>query len=249
MTYVFVFGLLFGLRHALDADHIAAVASLATRSRTVSETVRIGLAWGAGHALTLLTVSIFVLLSGAGISESITQVVELLVGVMLFGLGADVLRRARKQRLHVHLHCHDDDSRHLHVHSHGPDEDHDPAAHRHAHGPVPNSADAPKLAPNLKLRAGMVGLMHGLAGSAALVLLAVGSADNLLTGLFYVGMFGIGSMLGMAALSFAIAVPFRRRRGGDTLSFGRFGVFVGLASMALGGLIIFENIPLYILVY
>ncbi|MDH5747721.1 MAG: hypothetical protein OEY85_00265 [Rhodospirillales bacterium] len=241
MTYIFAFGLLFGLRHALDADHIAAVASLATRSRTVSETVRVGLAWGAGHALTLLAVSAFVLLSGAGISESVAEFLELLVGVMLLALGADVLRRARKQRLHVHLHSHDDDKRHVHVHAHGADETHNPAAHRHQHTPA--------YAPNLGLRAGMVGLMHGLAGSAALVLLAVGTAESLMAGLVYVVVFGIGSMMGMAALSFVIAVPFRSRLGEGSLNFGRLGIFVGLGTMVLGGFVIFEHFPPYLTIF
>jgi ABC-type nickel/cobalt efflux system permease component RcnA len=241
MTYVFVFGMLFGLRHALDADHIVAVATLATRSRTVGESMRIGLAWGAGHAFTLLAVCAFVLFTGAGISEGISQILEALVGVMLVGLGADVLRRARKQRLHVHLHAHENDHRHFHVHSHAANEDHNPAAHRHTHGPAHGPDPVSGHEANMGLRAGMVGLMHGLAGSAALVILAVGSADSLLSGFLYVGMFGIGSMLGMAILSLVIAVPFRFRRNGVAVGFGRFGIIAGLASMALGGFIIYEN--------
>src|SRR5262245_32667450 len=109
---VFVLGFLMGVRHAFEADHLAAVASLATRSRTLRGGVWQGALWGLGHTLTLLLVGGACLLLGRGVPERWAAGLELLVGVMLLVLGADVLRRSRRQRVHVHVHQHGDGTRH-----------------------------------------------------------------------------------------------------------------------------------------
>ncbi len=190
-------GLLLGLRHALEADHLAAVASLATRSRSVRSTVLQGVSWGLGHTLTLLVVGGLCLLLRASIPDRLAGALEGAVGVMLLLLGADVLRRLRRERVHVHTHRHGDGTLHFHVHRHAPEEAHDPdhhkQAHEHAHG--------------LSRRALLVGLVHGLAGSAALLLVTVTTISSIGLGIAYIAVFGLGSILGMAALSAVIALP------------------------------------------
>ncbi len=231
MLYIFVIGFLLGLRHALDADHIAAVATLATRSRSTSETVRTGIAWGLGHTVTLFVVCAAVLVMDVGFPEQVASLAEFFVGLMLIGLGADVVRRTVAKKLHLHGHSHDEAGYHLHLHGHRKNSPHDEAAHSHRH-PT-----------GLPTRALMVGLMHGLAGSAALLLLAVTEQGDMTAALIYVALFGIGSMLGMAVLSFTIALPLRASARFARLGVNGFNTAIGLATVALGIVILFETAP------
>jgi len=231
MVYTFVLGLLLGLRHALDADHLAAVASLATRSRSTAETVRTGIAWGVGHTLTLFVVCAAVLLMDIGFAENVARIAEFAVGLMLVGLGLDVIRRAVRKRMHLHGHVHDAAGYHLHLHGHRGDGAHAASAHRHRH---------PKGLPG---RALVVGLMHGLAGSAALLVLAVAELGDAALGLAYVVLFGIGSMLGMAALSFTIALPLRASARYAAWGFNGLNIAIGGGTAALGAFVLVETAP------
>lgn len=222
MRSIFVLGLLMGLRHAFEADHLAAVATLATRSRSLRAGVLQGAAWGLGHSLTLLLVGGTCLLLGRAVPEHWAAGLELAVGLMLLWLGADLLLRARRARLHLHTHSHGAGDAHFHAHSHAPEAGHDPAQHRHEHRA------------GLPGRALAVGLMHGLAGSAALLLLTLQHAPSVLAGLAYIGLFGLGSTLGMALLSVAIAVPLQlsaRRLAGVQAG---LELLVGLLTLGIG---------------
>ena len=117
MTGILLLGFLIGMGHALEADHVAAVASLTTRSRSARQTILQGTFWGAGHTLTLLLFGLVVLLLDTVIPERFAQGLELAVGVMLVLLGADVLWHLIRDRVHFHLHRHGE-VRHLHAHSH-----------------------------------------------------------------------------------------------------------------------------------
>ena len=191
MATLLIFGFLLGARHALEADHVAAVASLASRVRSPAEAVWHGMAWGIGHSVTLFVVGSLVLPLDFGVPSRVAALLELLAGAALLALGIDVLRRLVRDRVHVHRHDHDDGESHIHAHSHaevGP---------RHSH------------LRRLPIRTLMVGLVHGVAGSAALVVLTASTVDSFATAIVYVTLFGLGSMVGMAALSAAIAVPLR----------------------------------------
>jgi hypothetical protein len=187
-------GFLLGMQHALEADHIAAVSSIAARRTHVGDIVKHGLTWGLGHTLTLFAFAGAAFLLGHAISEHFARPIETAVGVMLVGLGAHVLWRLWRDRVHFHKHGHGDGTVHIHAHSHaGENIPHVRAVHAHAHG--------------FRWRTLLVGLMHGMAGSAALLVLAVSQASSPAAGLGYVALFGIGSMIGMGALSAVIAVP------------------------------------------
>jgi len=231
MVYTFLIGLLLGLRHALDADHLAAVASLATGSRSPRETVRTGIAWGIGHTLTLFVVCAAVLLMDVGFPQHVAHIAELAVGLILVGLGFDVVRRALAKRVHLHGHTHDEDGYHLHLHSHGGEGAHEHSSHSHRH---------PTGLPG---RALLVGLMHGLAGSAALLLLAVTEHGEVLTGLVYVALFGVGSMIGMAALSLTIALPLRASARYAAWGVNGFNLAIGAGTAILGGFVVVQTAP------
>ncbi len=187
-------GFLLGMQHALEADHIAAVSSIAARRTDVGDIIRHGLTWGLGHTLTLFALAGAAMLLGHAIPEGLARPLETAVGVMLVGLGAHVMWRLWRDRVHFHAHSHGDGMVHFHAHSHaGETRPHAKDPHLHAHG--------------FRWRTLLVGLMHGMAGSAALLMLAVSQAKSVAAGLSYVALFGIGSMIGMAALSAVIAVP------------------------------------------
>jgi hypothetical protein len=187
-------GFLLGMQHALEADHIAAVSSIAARRTDIGDIVKHGLTWGLGHTLTLFAFASAAILLGQAIPEHFARPLETAVGIMLVGLGVHVLWRLWCDRVHFHAHGHGDGTVHIHAHSHaGETVAHARAAHAHAHG--------------FRWRTLLVGLMHGMAGSAALLMLAVSQASSPVVGLGYVALFGIGSMVGMGALSAVIAVP------------------------------------------
>ena len=204
----------------MEADHVAAVAALATRSRSLRDGLRLGAAWGLGHTITLVVVGGAVLWSGSVVPERVAGWLELLVGIMLVGLGADVVRRMVRDRIHFHTHRHER-TVHFHAHSHrGDPPPHGHSAHGHDHG--------------LAGRALLVGLVHGLAGSAALVLLTLAAAPTPWIGVGYMILFGIGSMAGMALLSVAIAIPLRYAATALTWAYNGLTLAAGLTTTGLG---------------
>lgn len=228
LSVLFV-GFLLGMRHATDADHLAAVATLVTRRTGYVHTLRQGVSWGIGHTLTLMVFGGLVLALGRSIPPRLEQALELCVGVMLVVLGADVLWRLVQRRVHFHVHSHLPGQAHVHAHSHAAVD----AARRAA---APRHAELPHdHAHGLPWRALAVGTMHGLAGSAALVLLSLDSVPSWQLGLAYIAVFGAGSIAGMAVLSLAIAVPLRLSAGrlgwlhnGMTAALGTFSLALGV---------------------
>ena len=216
-------GFLLGMQHALEADHIAAVSSIAARRSEVGDIVEHGLTWGLGHTLTLLVFAGAAVLLGHAIPEGLARPLETAVGVMLVGLGAHLLWRLWRERLHFHRHSHDGVV-HFHAHSHaGETVPHARAAHVHilrSHG--------------FRWRTLLVGLMHGMAGSAALLVLTVTQASSATAGLGYIALFGIGSMIGMGLLSTVIAVPIAVSARWLTWTNRSLQGVVGLVTIAIG---------------
>lgn len=217
------FGFLLGVRHALEADHLAAVASLATRSRSLTATARIAAVWGMGHAAVLVVLGSILVGVEATLPDKLARAFEFAAGAMLVLLGIDVLRRLRRKRFHLHVHQHGDELRHIHLHSHEGEAALDPDHHHH-------HQHAPALVP----RAFLVGSVHGLAGSAAVVLIALPMTDSIARAIAYMAVFALGSILGMVLFSMAIALPlhFSARRLAWTTR-GLEGV-LGITNIALG---------------
>jgi hypothetical protein len=214
-------GFLLGMQHALEAVHVAAVSSIAARRTDIGDIVKHGLTWGLGHTLTLFVFAGIAIVLGQAIPGHFARPLETAVGVMLVGLGAHVLWRLWCDRVHFHAHGHGDGIVHLHAHSHaGETAPHARARHAHGHG--------------FRWRTLLVGLMHGMAGSAALLVLAVSKASSALAGLGYVALFGVGSMVGMGALSAAIAVPLAVSARWLTWANSGLQGGVGLITIAIG---------------
>lgn len=221
-------GFLIGMQHALEADHIAAVSSIAARRRNVGNIVKHGLTWGLGHTLTLFVFAGIAILLGRAIPEHISTPMEAAVGVMLVGLGAHVLWRLWRDRVHFHAHTHGDTT-HLHAHSHTESNiAHQRDTHEHEHG--------------FRWRTLLIGLMHGMAGSAALIVLAASQVSSPVTGLLYVVLFGVGSMLGMGALSAVIAVPIAATAQWLTWANQSLQALVGIVTIGIGATTIHSSL-------
>ena len=191
---VLLFGLLFGLQHALEADHLAAVATLVARESDARRVIRQGVFWGLGHALTLLLFGGAVMVIGVVLPAPWVHALDGAVGVTLVLLGADLLRRLWRDRVHFHS----------------------------------------KVYSPLPLRALLVGMVHGLAGSAALVLLTLQQVGSPWIGLLYVLLFGLGSVCGMASLLWVVSVPMRLGAPYITRCRRWFNGGVALVSVAFG---------------
>jgi sulfite exporter TauE/SafE len=223
---VLSFGFLIGLKHATEADHLAAVSTIVAERRSVWSSALIGGFWGLGHTISLLAAGVFVLLLDFQISETVEGRLELGVGIMLTLLGLNVLRKlVRGATLHFHSHEH---GGHVHAHPHLHELSHqdDPATHH-----------------NLKLnaRAVLIGMVHGLAGSGALMLLVIPAIESKTLAMVYVAIFGSGSIGGMMLMSFLVGLPFH-------LTAAKFNNFnrilqgtAGCVSVILGLWIVYEK--------
>lgn len=226
MASVLFLGLLIGMQHALEADHVAAVASIATAQKSRGRIVAHGAVWGIGHTVTLMAVAGGAVLLGGTIEADVAGWLETGVGIMLVGLGAHVLYRMWRDRVHYHLHRHGGATVHVHAHSHADREIHDARAHDHAH---------PE---GLPWRTLLVGMMHGMAGSAALLVLTASSVAEPGTAFLYIAVFGIGSVAGMALLSAVIAVPLTFAARTLTWSHRVLQGGIGVGTIALGVIVI-----------
>jgi ABC-type nickel/cobalt efflux system permease component RcnA len=209
-------GLVFGLKHATEADHIVAVSSIVSEQRSLLRSALVGALWGIGHTASLIVVGIIVLALRVTVPESVASWLEFGVALMIIALGASALLRALRRRADVHLHQHKHDGvSHVHVHFHEQGTEHTGTVAAHSHA-VSRIGFKPLL----------VGAMHGLAGSATLTLLVLTQINSTALGLLYLTVFGIGSIFGMLLMSGLIGLPF-------ALSARRFnGVHYSLQTIA-----------------
>lgn len=201
--------LVMGALHSFGPDHLAAVSVFVSRRPSWRRAAGLGARWGMGHSASILIVGGLVVLSGLRLPERFAPLAERLVGVVLIVLGVGALWRAWK--LHAHAHTHDGDT-HWHVHSHAASE-----AHDHGHGALFG-----------------IGMLHGLAGTGALVALLPSFAQTRAGGLLFLVLFGVGTICSMALfgataghmLSLTTGRNVRLERGAIALA--------GVASMAVG---------------
>ena len=179
-------GFILGIKHALDADHVVAVSTIVSRDPRPMRSALAGMFWGIGHTLTLFAAGIVVLFFKVSIPDRVALSFEFLVGAVLVALGAQNLWDYWRTRFHAH--SHESGEIHSHLHTHHKGHDHHQA--------------------NRQRKSLVVGMMHGLAGSGALVLLVLSTINSPLEGVAYILIFGLGSILGMMMICAALGLPF-----------------------------------------
>ena len=215
-------GFVLGLRHAVEADHLAAVSTFVSQERGLLRSCLRGTFWGVGHTAALLAAGIAVTAFKLTISPDIERRVDTLVALVLILLGGHVLLRTLAGvSFHRHAHTHDG-TPHSHLHVHVGDTD------EHGHVHLWRAAPQPLL----------MGMLHGLAGSGALVLLVLASMPSPGAALVYILVFGVGSTAGMLVLSGLIGLPFALTAGGSRSLLASLQLLVGAASVLVGALML-----------
>jgi ABC-type nickel/cobalt efflux system permease component RcnA len=216
-------GLLFGLKHATEVDHVVAVSTIASQQRNVLRSALVGALWGAGHTASLLIVGVVVLSLRIAIPESVSNWLEFGVALMIIGLGTAALWRTLRKRsdLHVHEHSHDGMS-HVHIHFHETETRHK-AERKHSH-----AVSVVGVKPVL------IGMMHGLAGSGALTLLVLTQIGSAWVGFLYLAIFGLGSIVGMLLMSGLIGLPFALTSRSLSTLHHRMQMAAAVVSIAFG---------------
>jgi ABC-type nickel/cobalt efflux system permease component RcnA len=209
LMLVIAVAILLGLRHATDPDHLAAVTTLlASTERRARDAAKLGLAWGAGHALTLFALGVPIVLYRAYLPEAVQRAAETAIGFLIAGLAVWLLVRWRCGAFHAHPHDHGDRS-HAHLHSHST------SPHEHARGRTPLGAFA-------------IGLLHGIGGSAGVGILLVSTIDRTALAIGALGILAAFTAVSMTLLTTGFGLTLGRR------SLGRLAPALGVASLAFG---------------
>lgn len=247
---VLALGFFLGMRHATDPDHVIAVGTIVSRYRSARSAALIGAAWGVGHSITILLVGTGIIAFGWVITPRVGLSMELAVGIMLIVLGlanlTDIVRLFRERRArarggsapgHVHSHPHQHGD-YVHTHPH----QHDPEAHPHDPERTP-VVWLDRHFGGIRLyqltRPLAVGVVHGLAGSAAVALLVLAAIQNPRWAMLYLGVFGGGTIVGMMLITLAIAAPFVFTAHQPRFA-GRLRLASGLISVGFGCLLTYQ---------
>jgi hypothetical protein len=247
---ILLLGFFLGMRHATDADHVIAITTIVSRQRNVGGAALTGIFWGIGHTLTLLVVGGAIILFGFVIPERLGLSFEFCVALMLILLGVFNLHAIKRgiqeaaalvtpraeHAPHVHPHQHGD---YVHEHSHG----HAPGKHGHAEDAVPPARldrFFGRLGFYRTLRPVVIGVVHGLAGSAAVALLVLPIIHDPVWALGYLLIFGVGTIAGMMLITSAIAVPMTYSANRFQLLNRYLGATAGVLSVAFGVFLVYQ---------
>lgn len=240
LAAVLALGFVLGIRHATDPDHVVAVGTIVTRHRSLRGAALIGAAWGIGHTLTVFVVGAAIILLGWSIPHRLGLSFEFAVGIMLVLLGLVNLRGirgslvARARGAHVHAHAHGEYV-HTHAHTHAPEQ------HPHDATETPLARLDRRfggLAPYALVRPLVVGMVHGLAGSAAVVLIVMAAIGTPSWALLYLLLFGAGTIAGMILVTSVAAWPLVAYPSAHVAQ--RIRVAAGLVSIAFGAFIVYH---------
>ena len=236
---ILAFGFLLGIRHATDPDHVVAIATITTRQQSICRAALVGICWGAGHTVTIVAVGIAIIVFGLAIPVRVGLSMELAVSLMLILLGFINVRSFINSVLQrtgfagdpipmvvAHAHCSDG-----HFHSHSL-----PASDGHTTLPWIDHAIGGKGI-YVYLRPLVVGVVHGMAGSAAIALLVLATIRNPGWAVAYLLLFGIGTVAGMVLITVSMASTFRMFGIASGTWSQRMALISGLLSVAFGGLV------------
>jgi sulfite exporter TauE/SafE len=189
-TALMSLGFLLGIKHAIDADHVVAVSTIVSENKNLLKSSILGVLWGLGHTASLLIVGLIILAFKLTIPVNLALSMEFLVGVILVLLGISITKEFILNKVHRHGHSHNEKA-HAHLHSHKSS-----SGHGHFHGLKHEHKSI------------VIGMVHGLAGSAALALLVLTTVDSVSSGLIYIMVFGLGTIVGMTIVSTVLGLPF-----------------------------------------
>jgi len=242
---ILALGFFLGMRHATDSDHVIAVSTIVSRERDVRHAAIVGMFWGVGHSITLFVVGGAIIVFGLVIPQRLGLGLEFCVALMLIILGAFNLRvalrsfRARSMFTgadhHEHPHRHGD---YIHSHPHG----HAPETHGHREESVPPARLDRRFGGSKAYRAlrpTIIGIVHGLAGSAAIALLVLPIIRDPLWAVMYLSVFGAGPIAGMMLITTAIAVPFSYATRFEFLH-RHLGAVAGVVSFSFGLFLVYQ---------
>ncbi len=243
-------GFFLGMRHATDPDHVVAVTTIVSRQRSVLHAALIGVLWGLGHTITILAVGSAIILFGLVIPPRVGLSMEFSVGLMLVLLGVLNLSGILRWITETFTPAHSQDHEHSHAHLHGEGSYFHSHPHSHtASQRTPLDDPAPtswmdrafgRLGIYQTVRPLVVGIVHGLAGSAAVALLVLTTIRVPSWAILYLLVFGIGTVAGMMLITAAIAVPFQFS-GTRFVRLNRgLGLASGFASLAFGLFIVYQ---------
>lgn len=193
-TITLALGFALGLRHATDADHIVAVSTLVSDGGGARRGAKIGAFWGAGHLLTVFLVGSVLVMLRLKIPPRVEWALELMVALVLIGLGVSTIFKCLTGRYHFHQHQHGERA-HAHLHFHTASQ---PNHEHNSHSPQLSHHRAPLL----------LGMAHGLAGTAGLALLVLTSIPTRTLGILYLVVFGLGALAGMATFGLVLGGAF-----------------------------------------
>ncbi len=220
-------GFLLGLKHATDADHVVAVSTIVSESRNIWRGLWIGGSWGIGHTIPLIAIGSLILIFKETVLdkyEAVAFFLEFGVALMLVFLGVQVLWRLSTGRLHLHQHIHDGGT-HVHIHS---------SHHQNNEVSSESSHSIFKFGkPHFRLKSFTIGIVHGLAGSAAVMLLLLPKIENFWIGIGYLLMFGFGTVLSMSSITLVLGLPFSISSSFRNLNATVSGL-AGIASILIG---------------
>jgi len=222
--------LMLGFLHALEVDHMIAVTTFVAGRPRLASAARFGFRWGVGHSLAVLLFGGVLLITGLSWPARYDRAGEAVVGTMLVGLGLWAIRSSRK----LHFHPAPEHGDHAHLHAHAGE----PAAHAHPHeGPHHAGEQGHHHHPHDGHGITLVGLMHGLAGTSAVVaLVPVTLIHRLDVGFGYLLLFGVGVTAGMTAYSMVAAVAMRQAVQRSVELGRRIGAGVGAMGILVGAL-------------
>ena len=251
VSFLFL-GFFLGMRHATDADHVVAIATIVSRERSMVGSALIGAAWGVGHSITVMAVGAAIIVFEVVIPPRLGLSMEFAVGIMLVLLGVLTLTGMGRAvgaahthasvpgghalDLHDHLHAHGD---YVHWHPYG----HGPGAHGHAEEHTPlarlDRSRLGRIAFYQWLRPFAVGLVHGLAGSAAVALMVLSIIREPVAALGYLLLLGLGTVVGMMLITLILSAPFAFTAVNLPKFNWRLRVASGLVSFVFGVILIY----------
>ena len=228
-TGILLLGLVTGLRHSIEADHVAAVLSVvASNRKNIKRASMLGAIWGLGHTASLFVAGLVVLLLAVNISDTISNRLEFGVGIMLLFLGVTTFtgwsigkffkglrhRKSSSSSSHDHIHHHQGNVVHSHRHVHDDE-------HGHGHKSL------------------IIGMIHGMAGSGALLVIVLSTINSVPLGLAYIAIFGAGSIGGMVGISTLMGIPFVKLSDSAKISMAlRYAA--AITTLAIGAGLIYD---------